>query len=139
MWGPRKGYRAWEESQIQLPTPVDILLKSRWMSGLYFMKLETVNPVTDYDNPKFIIKDHKKYFWQRARVATGDLSRKVMENTQQISFFPLVYLCSSRESFMRADSERDTWYSLKAAFSYALHKMYVMCTQLVCTCKTPKV
>lgn len=62
-----------------------------------------------------------------------------MENPQQISFFPLLYLCSDREIIMRADSEWDTWYSLKAAFSSALHKVYVVCTQLVCMCKTPKV
>lgn len=60
MWGPKKGYRAWEESQIQLPAPVDVLLKSGWMSGLYFLKLETVNPVIDYDNLKIIIKDYKQ-------------------------------------------------------------------------------
>lgn len=102
-----------EESQIQLPATVDVLLKSGWMSGVYFMELETITPVIDYGHPKFITKDYKQQFWQRSRVVTGNLSRKVMESPKQISFSSLLYLCSNRESLMRADSEWDTWYSLK--------------------------
>lgn len=51
-----------EERQIQLSAPLDVLLKSGWMSCLYFMELETVNPVMDYGHPKFIIKDKNNNF-----------------------------------------------------------------------------
>lgn len=53
--GSQKDYRAWGGK-------ANVLLKSGWMSCLYFMELETVNPVMDYGHPKFIIKDKNNNF-----------------------------------------------------------------------------